>query len=86
MATGAVRDVGAPAEQVFVNWLPDDGFVLVRRVRQEGQKELVSRIVRLTRDGKETELVSNASRPVVLNAKALLFKDLSFARCCWNRA
>jgi hypothetical protein len=30
--------------------------------------------------------VSNASRPVVLNAKALLFKDLSFARFCWNRA
>jgi len=27
----------------------------VRRVRQEGQKELVSRIVRLTPDGKETE-------------------------------
>lgn len=77
VATGAVRNVGAPADQVFVNWLPDDGFVLVRRLRKEGQKEPLSRIVRLTRDGKETELVSNATRPVVLSAKELLFKDLS---------
>lgn len=77
IATGAVRNVGAPADQVFVNWLADDGFVLVRRVRKEGQKESLSRIVRLSRDGKETELVSNATRPVVLNEKELLFRDLT---------
>jgi hypothetical protein len=77
VATGAVRNVGAPADQVFVNWLADDGFLLVRRVRKEGQKDSLSRIVRLSRDGKETELVSNATRPVVLNEKELLFRDLS---------
>jgi hypothetical protein len=82
VATGAVRNVGAPADQVFVNWLADDGFVLVRRVRREGENEPLSRIVRLTRDGKETELVSNATRPVVLNAKELLFKDLGTGK--WN--
>lgn len=82
VATGTVRNVGAPADQAFVNWLADDGFVLVRRVRKEGQKEPLSRIVRLTREGKETELVSNATRPVVLNAKELLFKDLSTGK--WN--
>lgn len=82
VATGAVKNVGAPADQVFVNWLPDEGFVLVRRVRRAGEKEPRSRIVRLTRDGKETELVDNATRPVVLNARELLFKDLGTGN--WN--
>lgn len=77
VATGAVRNVGTPADQVFVNWLPDDGFVLVRRVRRAGEKEPLSRIVRLSRDGKETELVSNATRPVVLSPQEMVFKDLS---------
>jgi hypothetical protein len=78
VATNTVTNIGAPADQVFVNWLPD-GFILVRRLQKPGAKEPVSRIVRLSADGKkETELISNATRPVVVaHGTRLLYKDLA---------
>lgn len=64
LATGDERTV-ASGDIGYVEWLTNDVLVVKR-----GQD-----LVKLTRDGKETTLVANATQPLVLDGTRVLYRD-----------
>lgn len=70
IATGAVRKIGAEADQAYSSWLSPTSFLLMRREKS------VPRVVRLDLNGKETLVRAKATSPLPLgDGSRLLFRD-----------
>ncbi|MFZ5446425.1 MAG: hypothetical protein ACOZQL_40935 [Myxococcota bacterium] len=70
VSTGAVRKIGAEADQAWSSWLSPTSFLVMRR------ENSVPRIVKLDLNGKETLVRANALQPVPIgDGKRMLFRD-----------